>query len=103
MRGDAFIHFVCGSRRVNIRLGVLLLFPKSLQITYVIVRFDDNFVSGKNDIKHIRNMEEVLKRLSKLGLRLEKICFCDTRGDLLWIQGHCRGCHTSESKYTNDT
>ena len=29
MRGDAFIHFVCGSRRVNIRLRVLLLIPKS--------------------------------------------------------------------------
>ena len=31
MRGNAFIHFVCGSRRVNIRLGVLLLIPKSPQ------------------------------------------------------------------------
>ena len=31
MRGDAFIHFVCGSRRVNIRLGVLLLILKSPQ------------------------------------------------------------------------
>ena len=31
MRGDAFIHFVSGSRRVNIRLGVLLLIPKSPQ------------------------------------------------------------------------
>ena len=29
MRGDAFIHFVSGCRRVNIRLGVLLLIPKS--------------------------------------------------------------------------
>ena len=29
MRGDAFIHFISGSRRVNIRLGVLLLIPKS--------------------------------------------------------------------------
>ena len=29
MRGDAFIHFVSGSRRVNIRLGVFLLIPKS--------------------------------------------------------------------------
>ena len=29
MRGDAFIHFVCGNRRVNIRLGVLLLILKS--------------------------------------------------------------------------
>ena len=28
MRGDAFLHFVRGSRRVNIRLGVLLLIPK---------------------------------------------------------------------------
>ena len=33
MRGDAFIHFVSGSRRVNIRLGVLFLIPKSPQIT----------------------------------------------------------------------
>ena len=32
MRGDAFIHFVSGSRRVNIRLGVLLLIPKSPHI-----------------------------------------------------------------------
>ena len=29
MRGDAFIHFVSGSRWVNIQLGVLLLIPKS--------------------------------------------------------------------------
>ena len=33
MRGDTFIHFVCGSRRVNIRLGVVLLIPKSPQLT----------------------------------------------------------------------
>ena len=32
IRGDAFIHFVCGSRRVNIRLGVLLLILKSPHI-----------------------------------------------------------------------
>ena len=31
MRGDAFIHFVSDSRRVNIQLGVLLLIPKSPQ------------------------------------------------------------------------
>ena len=34
MRGDAFIHFVCGSRRVNIRLGVLLLILKSPQVAH---------------------------------------------------------------------
>ena len=33
MRGDAFIHFVCGSRGVNIRLGFLLLIPKSPQVS----------------------------------------------------------------------
>ena len=32
MRSDAFIHFVCGSRRVNNRLGVFLLIPKSPHI-----------------------------------------------------------------------
>ena len=32
MRGDEFIHFVCGSRRVNIRLGVLLSILKSPHI-----------------------------------------------------------------------
>ena len=37
MRGDAFIHFVSGSRRVNIRLGVLLLIPKSPQTTQIFI------------------------------------------------------------------
>ena len=32
MRGDAFIHFVCGNICVNIRLGVFLLIPKSPQL-----------------------------------------------------------------------
>ena len=32
-RGNAFIHFVSGSLQVNIRLGVLLLIPKSAHIT----------------------------------------------------------------------
>ena len=32
MRGDALTHFACGSWRANIRLGVLLLIPKSPQI-----------------------------------------------------------------------
>ena len=39
MRGDAFIHFVCGSRRANIRLGVLLLIPKSPQVRTRLLRF----------------------------------------------------------------
>ena len=41
MRGDAFIHFVSGSRRVNIRLGVLLLIPKSPHINCSLWMRDD--------------------------------------------------------------
>ena len=40
MHGDTFIHFVCGSRRVNIRLGVLLLIPKSPQIIYIYIYYN---------------------------------------------------------------
>ena len=43
MRGDAFIHFVSGSRRVNIRLGVLLLIPKSPQSVTKMCRIWDIF------------------------------------------------------------
>ena len=44
-------------------------------ISFVIVRVDDILVSGQNDEQHIANLEEVLKRLSGAGLRLnEKKC-----------------------------
>ena len=49
MRGDAFIHFVCGSRRVNIQLGVLLLIPKSPQsIKYLYLAKEQK----KKSVKH---------------------------------------------------
>ena len=35
--------------------------------TYIIVRLDDILVSGKNDVKYLRNVEEVLKLLSNAG------------------------------------
>ena len=41
-------------------------------IPYVIVRVGDILVSGANDNDHLRNLEEVLKRLAKAGLRLKK-------------------------------
>ena len=44
MRGDAFIHFVSGSRRVNIRLGVLLLIPKSPQILCIPYKIQNKVV-----------------------------------------------------------
>ena len=52
MRGDAFIHFVSGSRRVNIRLGVLLLILKSphiyIYIYIYIYNSLNNLSSGKS-------------------------------------------------------
>ena len=50
MRGDAFIHFVSGSRRVNIRLGVLLLIPKSPQPYEMYLRLPHMFVPILTDM-----------------------------------------------------
>ena len=41
-------------------------------ISYVIVRVDDILVSGAKDGDHLKNLEEVFKRLPKAGLRLKK-------------------------------
>ena len=41
-------------------------------IPYVIVRVDYILVSGVNDNDHLRNLEQVLKRLAEAGLRLKK-------------------------------
>ena len=41
-------------------------------IPLVVVRVDDILVSGSNDEEHLANLEEVLKRLSKHGLRLKQ-------------------------------
>ena len=41
-------------------------------ITCVIVRLDGFLVSGKNDPEHLRNLEEVLKRLSYAGLSMKE-------------------------------
>ena len=37
MRGDTFIHFVCGNRRVNIQSGVLLLIPKFPHLQHILI------------------------------------------------------------------
>ena len=50
MRGDAFIHFVSGSRRVNIRLGVLLLIPKSPQTKWSYIKQKQQQPKGHNSI-----------------------------------------------------
>ena len=60
MRGDAFIHFVSGSRRVNIRLGVLLLIPKSPQ--YIATR-------NSGAIRRILREKWISVRVSRLPLK----------------------------------
>ena len=60
MRGDAFIHFVCGSRRVNIRLGVSLLIPKSPHIFLFIHSF--YFFFNLNDTRP-NKYEHFLRKL----------------------------------------
>ena len=39
-------------------------------IPHVVVRIDDSLVSGKDDLNHLANLEEVLSGLSSAGLRL---------------------------------
>ena len=41
-------------------------------IPYVIVRVDDILVSGANDGDHLKNLQEVFKRLAKARLQLKK-------------------------------
>ena len=51
------------------------IFPRTMEnllqgIPHVVVRVDDIFVSGKDDPDHPANLEAVLSRLSKAGLKL---------------------------------
>ena len=61
MRGDAFIDFVSGSRRVNIQLGVLLLIPKSQQ--YIATR-------NSGATRRILREKWIFVRVSRLSLKL---------------------------------
>ena len=54
----------------------------------IAVYMDDILVTGKTQGEHDRNLEEVLSRLEKAGIRLElkKVFFCSTISDLLRTQ-----------------
>ena len=65
MRGDAFIHFVCGSRRVNIRLRVLLLIPNSPQ--YIATR-------NSGATRRILREKWIFVRVSRLSLIFFYVC-----------------------------
>jgi hypothetical protein len=41
-------------------------------IPFVVSRMDDILISGENDEDHVRNLDEVLKRLAAAGLRLNR-------------------------------
>ena len=77
------------------------IFPRVIEnfyagIAYVIVRLDDILVSGKNDAEHLRNLEEVLKRLFNAGLRVKKNKCVIMAADIVYC-GHRRRYHTSGS------
>ena len=65
MRGDAFIHFICGSRRVNIRLRVLLLIPKFPQ--YIAIR-------NSGATRRILREKWIFVRMSRLSLIFFFLC-----------------------------
>ena len=51
------------------------IFQKSIKqvlkgLTGVQVYFDDILVTGKDDMEHLKNLEAVMERLSKFGLRI---------------------------------
>ncbi|XP_014675604.1 PREDICTED: uncharacterized protein LOC106815629 [Priapulus caudatus] len=39
---------------------------------FVVARLDDILISGRDDEEHLRNLEEVLRRLAEVGLRLNR-------------------------------
>ena len=66
----------------------------------VICHLDNILITGRNEAKHLRNLEKVLHWLQEHGVRLHKekcLCFQESVEYL----GHCvdsRGIHTSEKK-----
>ena len=89
MRGDAFIHFVCGSRRVNIRLGVLLLIPKSPQITlyrcyphFFGISFHVNLYSISWKLKHDKTITKPTGTMLELWSQFN---FCDSHCHLTFF------------------
>ena len=69
-------------------------------IPNTICYLDDILVTGKSDDDHLRNLEEVLKRLSSSGLRLKK-SKCSLMKESVQYLGHridAQGVHTTPDK-----
>ncbi len=69
-------------------------------IPQVVCFMDDILVMGESDAVHMRNLEEVLKRLQGHGVRLrkDKCRFLMDSVEYLWQWVDSRGVHTSPQK-----
>lgn len=69
-------------------------------IPHVICYLDDILITGETDAEHLKNLEEVLKRLQRHGLRLrlDKCRFFQKRVEYLGFSINEDGVHTTEKK-----
>ena len=69
-------------------------------IPHCICYLDDILVTGRSDAEHLRNLEEVLHRLQRDGIRLKRIkcSFCQDSVEYLGHRVHAKGVHTSPKK-----
>ena len=69
-------------------------------IPHCICYLDDILITGVSDVEHLRNLEEVLRRLQDHGIRVkkEKCHFIQDSVEYLGHHVDARGIHTSERK-----
>ena len=69
-------------------------------LTYTCVIMDDILVSGVNDDEHLRNLENVFKRLQKYGLRVkeEKCRFMETTVEYMGRRISAKGIQPTDQK-----
>ena len=69
-------------------------------IPHCICYLDDILVTGCTDAEHLRNLEEVLRRLQRAGIRLKRIkcSFCQDSVEYLGHRVDAKGVHTSPKK-----
>ena len=86
MHGDALIHFVSGSRRVNIRLGVLLLIPKSPQSQSWMMLGEADTLRHPDTNKHVIQRSGCGSPTSraKSAKNSSMVLFCRNRDAVKW-------------------
>ena len=95
MRGDAFIHFVSGSRRVNIRLGVLLLILKSPHIPKISTLL---YKKRYRDLSRIYQKRNEPSMKHKFSLKLLQVSLgLQVLQNILAVLKHCCGLNGFDS------